>query len=50
MGQLANASKYGIAFANTGSTPTKFAAGHTTPGRIFNFLAGVVQKGLGDQE
>lgn len=50
MGQLANASKSGIAFANTGSTPTKFAAGLTTPGRIFSFCTGVVQKGLGDQE
>ena len=50
MAQLAVASISGLAFADTGSTPTKSAAGLTTPGRIFSFGTGVIRKGLEKQE
>ena len=46
MAQLAVASTSGLA----GSTPTKSAAGHTTPGRIFSFEIGATRKGLGEKE
>jgi hypothetical protein len=50
MGQLAVASTSGLAFADTGSTPIKSAAGFKTPGRIFRFETGVIRKGLEELE
>src|SRR5215469_15932530 len=45
MAQLAVASIYGLAFADTGSTPTKSAAGFTTPGRILVSVPGSFERG-----